>query len=125
MTSRMGQIDTVRVFLFFAGLLFTVVGIVQGFASQGFPTNPEEAKVYSFTIIKALGLSYLPATECLGATLILFILSIALQKQASALTARFSDVLYWEVFIGNPVLQDVSTEETATETRSLANAQVS
>ena len=53
LSAKIAQIDTIRVFLFFAGLLFTVVGIVQGFATLQFPTNAEEAKIYSSTIIKA------------------------------------------------------------------------
>ena len=97
---RIGQIDTIRVFLFFVGLLFTVVGIVQGFAFQQSPTNAEEAKMYSSAIIKALGLAYLPATECLGATLILFVLSNLLQSHANALIAGFRRVLYRAVFLG-------------------------
>lgn len=99
-TAALVRIDTIRVFLFFAGLLFTVIGIVQGFASQQYPTNPEEAKLFSFTIIKALGLAYLPATECLGSTLILFVLSNTLQSQAAMLKERFDEMLYNVTFIG-------------------------
>jgi hypothetical protein len=95
-----GRIDVIRVFMFFFGLLFTLVGVVQGFASQQFPTNSEEAKIYSFTIIKALGLAYLPAAGCIGATLILFVLSNLLQKRIGTLLSRFDVVLYRVAILG-------------------------
>ena len=99
LTARIEKIDSARVFLFFVGLLCTAAGIVQGLASNGVPTNPEEAKLFSFTVIKALGLSSLPTTECLGTTLVLYALSHQLDAQARTLIARFEDALYETVYL--------------------------
>lgn len=97
---RVERIDKIRVFLFFVGLLFTLIGVVQGFATQQFPTNPEEAKLYSFTIIKALGLAYLPATMCIGSTLALYVLSNQLQERVSETMERFDAKLYQVAILG-------------------------
>jgi biopolymer transport protein ExbB/TolQ len=88
------RIENVRTLMFFIGLFCTIIGIIQGFALQLLPTNPEESKVYAFTIIKALGLAYLPGAGCIGSALLFHVLGIMLQTRASALLSRFDDVLY-------------------------------
>ncbi|HUO50079.1 MAG TPA: hypothetical protein VMU25_00690 [Candidatus Paceibacterota bacterium] len=97
------RIDTVRIFLFFFGLFCTLIGIVQGFASQQIPTNPEEAKLYSFAIIKALGLAYVPATACIGSTLILYVLSVSLQQRIGEIVEGFEDLAFRVVVLGEKV----------------------
>lgn len=94
------RIDSARVFLFFFGLLVTLIGIVAGFATQQFPSNPEEAKMFSFTIIKALGLAYLPAMMCIGSTLVLYVLSTMLQHAANAASLRLQEILYRITILG-------------------------
>jgi len=98
------SIDAARIFLFFAGLTFTVIGIVQGFASQGIPSNPEEAKIYSFTIIKALGLAYLPTATCIGTSLVLYVLSYQLQQDIGRVLRRFDAILYRVAILGEQEL---------------------
>ncbi len=117
---RISQIDAIRVGLFFVGLLFTLIGVVHGFASQAFPTNAEESKLFSFTIIKALGLAYLPAATCLGTTLVLYILSNILQKHAGLATERFNNNLYQVVFLGKQVPSALGTSTSLT--LEMANA---
>lgn len=113
-------LDSVRVFLFFVGLLFTIVGIVQGFASQQFPTNAEEAKMYSFTIIKALGLAYLPAAGCIGSTLVLYVLSTRLQSTLDSVVTRFEDLLYRVAILGEQPLPVAQTAPAPAEEASHA-----
>lgn len=123
-TEDIGRIDTIRVFLFFVGLLFTLIGVVQGFASQQFPTNPEEAKMYSFTIIKALGLAYLPAAACMGSTLVLFVLSNVLQSRASRLISDFGNMLYRVAVLGKST-KNAEMGQSTLELRRVINAQAS
>ena len=97
------QIDSIRTTLFFVALFVTIIGIVLGFATQQYPTNPEEAKMFSFSIIKALGLAYVPSMMCIGSTLVLLVLSIMLQRDAGRVIARGRSVLYRIAFFNEPV----------------------
>ncbi len=103
LTGDIGRIDSIRLLMLFVGLFFTVLAIVSGFASQLFPTNPEEAKLYSFTIIKALGLAYLPAAGCMGSTLVLLVLNNMLEPKADDLMMRFRPFLYKVAVLGASV----------------------
>jgi len=117
LTRDIERIDTVRVLLFFVGLFFTLIGIIAGFATQQFPTNPEEAKVYSFTIIKALGLAYLPAVACIGATLALYVLSTLLHSRSKGVQVRFEDIVYETAILG-----EAQTRAPAQDARRKTNA---
>lgn len=93
------QIETIRVGLFFLGLVLTATSIVAGFASLKLPTNAEESKLFSFTIITSLGLAYVPAAACFVSNLILYLLSSMLQKNAEEVMEQFSLRLYNVVYL--------------------------
>ena len=127
MNADIERIDKLRTKLLFTMLFFTVVAIVQGFASQLYPTNAEESKLFSFNIISALGYSYVPAAECLGASIVLLTLSHLLQDSASTLTERFGEVLYEATFLGHIDVENNALADfaPAIETRRHYNGQAS
>ncbi len=94
LTVGIDRIETYRNGLFLLGLAFTAAAIVAAFAAQMIPTNSEEARLYSFTIIKALGLSYTATLACLSSMVVLYVLGSMLRAQAERLIAASSEWLY-------------------------------
>ena len=114
-TRATNHIDTVLLFLFFVGMFFTVVGIVTGFAFNKPPTNPEESKLMSFAIIKALGLAYAISGTCLGSAVTLYGLSAFLKAHAHTVQTMFTDALYEVAILNAPVSSSVTSPVPAHE----------
>jgi hypothetical protein len=94
------HIDGIRVFLFFLGLTITLMGMVAGFAYMSIPADAEQAKQFAFNIIKALGLAYLPATSCMLAGLVLYIITHWQRNRVSEVLERFDATLYRVAVLG-------------------------
>lgn len=99
--ARIRPIRDTFLFFFLLGVAVALLGIVQGYGYLLPPTSPEEAKLYSSTILKALGMAYLPALVGASSALILYPLLTTLESQTEALIGRFDKVLFETIFLTN------------------------
>jgi len=100
LTAGIDRIESYRNGLFFLGLAFTAAAIVAAFAAQMIPTNSEEARLYSFAIIKALGLSYTATLACLSSMVVLYVLGTMLRARADQLIDACDGLLYETAILG-------------------------
>lgn len=112
LTAGLNLVEMLRNFLFLIMLAFAISGVVMGFSQLLSPTNPEEAKVFTSTIIHALGIAYVPALECIVGFGVLYVLSCILQIHSESLIRDCAKPIYRAAHFGYLVKKETAHAET-------------
>lgn len=88
------RVERIRLILFYLGLLGTVIGIVLALAGQGVPGTPEEAKLFSFGMMKGMGLAYITSMVGMSGALVLYFLQGMLERNTARLYLTFTGIMF-------------------------------